>query len=301
MIIPPFLKPKDKIGIIAPAGRLAPNTLSEELIELNSWDLEVVEGRFLYHTHHRFAGNDQQRLGDIQEMLERPEIKAIFCARGGYGTSRILDQINFSSLKENPKWIIGFSDITTFLCLANQLGVACIHGIMPSQFGQKASQASKEMLKNFLFGKPLVYNLLSHSLNKTGNVQAEIIGGNLSLLAHLTGTSTQARTKGKILFIEEIGEHLYHIDRMMIQLKRAGIFQDLAGLIVGHFTEIKDNDTVKFGKTAYQIVKEHIEEYNFPVCFGFPAGHEEINMPLPFGLKANFKVEESGTTLNFRG
>jgi len=301
MIIPPFLKPKDKVGILAPAGRVAPHDLSHGVNIINSWGLEVIEGEFLHHSHHRFAGNDQQRLEDVQEMFDNPDIKAVFCARGGYGTSRILDKIHFSSLQQNPKWIIGFSDITTFLCQADHQNVASVHGIMPALFGQKASQGSMDMLRNFLFGEPLVYNLLSHPLNKKGTAETELIGGNLSLLAHLSGTSTQANTKGKILFLEEIGEHLYHIDRMMIQLKRSGIFQGLAGLIVGHFTATKDDENVGFGKSAYQIVQEHINEFNFPVCFGFPAGHEEINMPLPFGFKASFKIDNTGTTLSFTG
>ena len=286
---PSFLKQNDKVAIIATAKNFDKKELAASITLLRSWGLAVVEGKNLYKKYNQFAGNDQERETDLQEMLDNPEIKAIFCARGGYGTARIIDNIVYKKFLKNPKWIIGFSDVTVLHAALQKLKMQSIHGIMPLLFGTKEYEASVQKLKEVLFGKKLFYTIASNPLNKTGNSSGILTGGNLSIINSLIGTDCEVKTKNKILLLEDVGENLYRVDRMMVQLKRAGVLKSLSGLIIGHFTAMEDN-TVKFGKNAYEIIADAVKEYNYPVCYDFPAGHEPDNMPLILGAKVTLSV-----------
>jgi muramoyltetrapeptide carboxypeptidase len=218
--------------------------------------------------------------------------------RGGYGTNRIIDEINFKKFRKNPKWIIGFSDVTVLHSHIHNKGIQTLHGLMPVQFGKHEYKSSIGTLKDALFGKPIKYILRSAKLNRTGNTHAKVVGGNLSILCSLLGTSSDIDTKGKILFIEEIDEYMYRLDRLMVQLKRAGKLSKLAGLIVGHMTDMKDNEPT-FGKTANQIILDTVKEYSYPVCFNFPAGHEPQNFSIILGKKAHLKVGSEKVELKY--
>jgi muramoyltetrapeptide carboxypeptidase len=233
--------------------------------------------------HFGLGGTDQERLADLQQMLDDPSIKAIFPIRGGYGVSRLLDSLDFSQFKSNPKWIVGFSDITALLCELDSIGYASVHGPMPHNFCQKGGESALQNLHTALFEGTLSVSAPAHPLNRSGEASAEIIGGNLSLLSHLVGTSSFASTDGKILFIEEIGERLYHVDRMLLQLKRAGLLKNLAGLILGGFTDCNEA-SLTIGKTAFELVAEHTSGTSFPIAYDFPAGHIPNNQPLFFGV-----------------
>jgi muramoyltetrapeptide carboxypeptidase len=246
--------------------------------------------------HFGLGGTDAERLSDLQQMLDAPSIKAIFPIRGGYGSSRLLDSLDFSGFISNPKWIVGFSDITALLCEVDRLGFASIHGPMPHNFCQKGGEAALQNLHTLLFEGSASVSAPSHPLNRLGEASAEIIGGNLSLLCHLIGSPTFASTAGKILFLEEIGERLYHVDRMLLQLKRAGIFQNLAGLIVGGFTDCNEA-SLTIGKTAFELVAEHTSETSFPIAYDFPSGHIPNNQPLVFGVKTKLLINAEGVQL----
>jgi len=246
--------------------------------------------------HFGLGGTDAERLSDLQQMLDDPFIKAIFPIRGGYGSSRLLDSLDFSGFKTHPKWIVGFSDITALLCEVDRLGFASIHGPMPHNFCQKGGEAALQNLHCLLFEGSTTVSAPSHPLNRLGEASAEIIGGNLSLLCHLIGSPTFASTAGKILFLEEIGERLYHVDRMLLQLKRAGLFQNLAGLIVGGFTDCNEA-SLTIGKTAFELVAEHTSGTSYPIAFDFPAGHIPNNQPLVFGVKTKLLVNAAGVQL----
>jgi muramoyltetrapeptide carboxypeptidase len=231
-------------------------------------------------------------------MLDAPEIKAILCGRGGYGMSRIIDSLDFTRFRKNPKWIIGFSDITVLHThLLQQHKIASIHGPMAAAFAQGGNKSKYvQSLRHVLAGQPIQYKCKPHRYNKTGQAEGILVGGNLALLAHVCGTPSEPDTKKRILFIEDVGEYLYNIDRMMLQLKRAGKLRQLAGLIVGGFTDVKDT-TRPFGKTAYQIIQEHVAGYTYPVCFGFPVSHARENYALPCGTHCTLSVTETGVYL----
>ncbi len=286
---PSFLKQNDKVALIATAKNFDKKEVATSITLLKRWGLKVVEGKNIYKKHHQFAGNDKEREEDLQTALDDPEIKAIFCARGGYGTARIIDAISYKKFLKNPKWIIGFSDVTVLHAALQKQKVQSIHGIMPLLFGAKGYEASVQKLKEVLFGEKLSYTVASHSLNKTGNAKGILTGGNLSIINSLLGTPHEIKTKNKILFLEDVGENLYRVDRMVVQLKRAGVLKALSGLVVGHFTAMEDN-TVKFGKNAYEIIADAVKEYKYPVCYGFPAGHEPDNMPLVLGAEVKLSV-----------
>ncbi|MFN4146455.1 MAG: LD-carboxypeptidase [Runella sp.] len=300
MITPPYLQPGDRVGVLALASHVEYSALQEGLrIMREDWQLEVVEGQTLHLQHHQFAGTDDQRAHDFQTMLDDPSIKAIFSVRGGYGTSRIIDKIQFDTLKQNPKWIVGFSDITVAHCHLHRLGVESIHSIMPKQFGQSGYEESLKTLKQALFGEKLFHVASTHELNRKGRCEGQVVGGNLCLLAHLIGSKSAPDTRRKILFIEDVDEYLYNLDRLMIQLKRAKKLQQLAGLIVGQFTHLKDNDTVPFGKTAYEIIAEHTAEFHYPVCYDFPVGHDTQNVAMLIGRRASLNVTDNFSLLIF--
>ena len=295
-IIPPYLQPGDEVTILSPASFPPTENWKQGVEVLENWGLRVRMAPNYLSRHFGLGGTDAERLSDLQQMLDDPSIKAIFPIRGGYGSSRLLDSLDFSGFKANPKWIVGFSDITALLCEVDRLGFASIHGPMPHNFCQKGGEAALQNLHSLLFEGSTSVSAPSHPLNRLGEASAEIIGGNLSLLCHLIGSPTFASTAGKILFIEEIGERLYHVDRMLLQLKRAGLFQNLAGLIVGGFTDCNEA-SLTIGKTAFELVAEHTSGTSYPIAFDFPAGHIPNNQPLVFGVKTKLLVNAAGVQL----
>lgn len=296
MTEPGFLRRGDKVTIIATAKNFDSKILAAAVKVLRGWGMEVIEGKHLYKKYHQFAGTDQQRLEDLQWALDTKEIKAVFCARGGYGTARIIDEVDWKKFVKSPKWIIGFSDVTTLHAQIQKNEVKSIHGPMPIQFGAKEYESSLKKLQQLLFGQPLQYKINFNSLNKIGEAKGELTGGNLSIICSLMGTASEIKTKKRILFLEEVGENLYRVDRMIGQLKRAGMLKSLSGLMIGHFTDMEDN-TVKFGKNAYEIISDAVKEYDYPVCFGFPAGHQADNFPLVLGSEIRLSVQKKFSTI----
>lgn len=290
LIQPLYLKKGDKIGIVACARKISREEIQPAVDILKSWELEVVLGNNLFNADNQFSGTDNERAEDLQQMLDDSSIKAIISARGGYGTIRIIDLLDFSKFKQNPKWIIGYSDITVLHSHIHNLGYQTIHATMPINF--MVNKEATESLRKTLFGEKIEYKFESHPLNRNGKAEGQLIGGNLSLLYALSASISDIDTKGKILFIEDLDEYLYHIDRMMINLKRSGKFKKLAGLIVGGMTDMKDN-TVPFGKTAEELILDAVKEYDYPVCLNFPAGHIDKNMALIFGEHITFEVKEN--------
>ena len=286
--LPPHLKKGDKIAITCPAKKLL-NPMTYAITLLQSWGLEVILGETVDASYHQFAGDDDLRARDLQRFIDDDDIKAIIAARGGYGTIRMIDKVNFSRFAANPKWLVGFSDITVLHAhLYTNYRVQTIHGQMPVNIPD-ASTHSLETLRKALFGEELSYTFNSHALNRTGEASGILIGGNLSLLAAISGSVSDLDYKGKIVFIEDVGEYLYSVDRMVRSLNRAGKLQHLAGLMVGGFSEIKDND-IPFGQTVPEIIMEVVADYNYPVCFDFPAGHIPNNCSLIFGKTISLSV-----------
>jgi len=300
MITPAFLKPGDKVGIVATARKVSPEEVEPAIKTMESWGLEVITGAGLYLAENQFAGNDDQRASDLQRMLDDPEIKAIICARGGYGTVRIIDQLDFSAFEKQTKWIVGFSDITVLHSHINKhFGIETLHATMPLNFpGDGSHSGSVEALKSVLFGEVADYKVVTGNLSRPGHARGEVVGGNLSILYSLSGTASDIETRGKILFIEDLDEYLYHIDRMMINLKRSGKLEELAGLVVGGMSQMRDN-AVPYGKSAEEIIADTVKNYKYPVLFGFPAGHIKDNMPLIFGREALLDVAKDSSGLIF--
>ncbi|MWB96348.1 LD-carboxypeptidase [Flavobacterium sp. GA093] len=291
--IPPYLKAGDSIMIVAPAGFLSDSTEIDQGVELaKSWGLNVKLGKNLFKKHNHFAGTDPERLEDLQDALDNKNIKAIWCSRGGYGTVRIVDELDFSNFKKNPKWIIGFSDITTLHEHVHRLGFASIHGTMPGGM-RRATPEAKETLYKSLFGLELSYEVPANVLNKLGTSKGVLIGGNLSIIMSMLGSNSDIDPKGKILFIEDVGEDLYRVDRMMYTLKRNGFLKDLKGIIVGDF-DYNADENILFGGTQREIILNAVKEYDYPVIFDFPAGHIRNNHALTFGKKV--KLESNATT-----
>ena len=300
MITPEFLKPGDKVAIVATARKISPAEVEPAIKILESWGLEVMTGDSLYETDRQFAGTDSQRTADLQAMLDNPEIRAILCARGGYGTVRIIDELDFTAFVKHPKWVVGYSDITVLHNHINTIyGIETIHATMPVNFPPDGTLPAVEALKSALFGKAPDYKTATGKLSRFGHASGQVIGGNLSILYSLSGTPSALDTDGKILFIEDLDEYLYHIDRMMMNLKRSGKLENLAGLVVGGLTEMRDN-TVPYGMTAEEIVFDAVKSYKFPVLFGFPAGHLKENMPLIMGREAVLDVSAEGSSLAFK-
>lgn len=295
--IPPSLKKGDKIAITCPAKKL-PAPMTDAIKLLESWGLEVILGETLDLSYHQFAGDDEERADDMQRFIDDDSIKAIIAARGGYGTIRMIDRVDFSRFAINPKWLVGFSDITVLHThLFANFGAQTIHGQMPVNIPD-ASAHSLETLRRALFGEELSYRFNSHALNRTGESSGILIGGNLSLLIAVSGSVSDPDYTGKILFIEDVGEYLYSIDRMMRNLKRAGKLKKLAGLVVGGFTDVKDND-IPFGQTVSEIIMEVVKDYDYPVCFDFPAGHIPDNCSLIFGKTIDLQINGDEVTLSF--
>lgn len=295
--LPPYLKPGDTVGILATARKVAEEPLGPAIKLLKSWGLNVVIGKTVGLDDNQLAGQDWQRATDLQQMLDNPSIKAVWCAKGGYGTVRIIDRIDFTKFRKKPKWIIGFSDATVLHSHINKMGIATVHGIV----GISVSGATPEAIESFrksLFGGRIEYRIPPHAYNKNGKAYGEIMGGNLSVLYSIMGSPSEADYKGKIIFIEDLDEYLYHIDRMMMNLKRNGYFKNVRGIIIGGMTKMRDND-IPWGHDALQIVQDIVKEYNIPVCYNFPAGHIKDNRALIFGANAALEVTASGTKLTF--
>jgi muramoyltetrapeptide carboxypeptidase len=297
MLQPNQLKQGDTVGLLALACKVDFELLTPAIQILEKeWGLKVELGNSLTAVYHQFAGDDNTRADDFQRMIDTPEIKAIFSVRGGYGSSRIIDMIDFTSLKTDPKWIVGFSDITAVHCHLQKQELESIHGVMPKLFAQDGGEESLESLRNLLFGGRLKYQVPPSDMNRLGEGKGTVIGGNLALLTHLIGSNSDLDFSNKILFLEDVGEYLYNIDRMMIQLKRAKKLDNLSGLIIGHFSECKDNET-PFGKTPQEIIQEAVAEYNFPVCYDFPVGHEAENWAIPCGREVHLCVGKEKVVL----
>jgi muramoyltetrapeptide carboxypeptidase len=258
---------------------------------LQQWGFKVKTGYTLGHQHHYFSGTDEERLHDLQQMLDDTEVKAILCGRGGYGVSRIIDSVNWKAFKKHPKWIIGFSDITVLHSfLFTRLKTASLHAPMANAFNDNGWQNEYvQSLRKALAGKKNKYAIPAHAFNRNGKTSGVLVGGNLNLLAHQVGSASDIQTKNCILFIEDIGEYLYNIDRMLLQLERAGKLQQLAGLIVGGFSECKDT-TIPYGHTVEEIIRDRVAKYSYPVCFHFPVSHETENVALKVGVEYELKV-----------
>lgn len=296
MISPPKLKEGDNVALIATSRLVTKDQMQAGIQVLNSWGLNVDNGDQLYSTNGYFAGTDQERLNDLQHAIDSRSISAIFCARGGYGLSRIIDNVNCDGLMNSPKWLIGFSDITSLHLKLNAFDIESIHGIMPIQFDYEGVTPSLESLHDLLFHNTFKHEFNPHIQNRLGSCQGRLIGGNLSLLVDSLGTYTELDTTGKILFIEEIDEYYYKIDRMFNHLKRAGKFENIKGLIIGQFTELKDTQ-IPFGFSLEEIVHHHLRDINIPVSFNIPIGHESHNIALPCGREVQLSVEEDRVSL----
>lgn len=289
MIFPPNLKKGDTIAIVATARKNIEDNLKPAISWLKNWGLEVVIGSSIGLDHNQLAGTDEQRAADFQSQLDNPNIKAIWCVRGGYGTVRMIDLLDFTKFKHSPKWIIGFSDVTVLHSHLNTMGFASIHGIMP--VSSKASEEAKETLRKSLFGEHLEYTVPCETMNRYGSAKGELVGGNLSILYSLFGSPSAIDCSDKILFIEDLDEYLYHIDRMMINLKRNGCLESLKGIIVGGMTKMKDNE-IPWGKNALEIIQDITKNYNIPIIYNFPAGHLADNRALIFGKQVTMEVND---------
>ncbi|MBK5278686.1 MAG: LD-carboxypeptidase [Bacteroidia bacterium] len=294
-----YLSKGDLIGITAPAGKIKEESLSLAVSVLESWGLVVNSAKNIFSdTHGYFAGTDEERRQDFQEMLDDPNLKAIICARGGYGTTRFIDQLDFTGYLKFPKWIVGFSDVTALHLKLHQLGFESIHSVMPIQFTKPDHKESIESLRRMLFGERTQLKAKGSSFNRIGSTTAQVVGGNLTLLVDSLGTSTEVQTHGKILVIEEVDEYRYKIDRMLNQLKRANKLHQLAGLIVGHMTDIHDTEN-SFGQTVEELTLEKAADFAYPVGFNFPIGHEAPNYAWRHGAIASFTVGKDKSSLVF--
>ena len=298
MKIPPYLKKGDIVAIVCTARKffLEDAIPAKELLE--SWGLKIKLGATIGLDSCQLGGTDLERAADFQNMMDDENIKAIWCSRGGYGTVRMVDLLDFTKFKKNPKWIMGFSDVTVLHSQANAERVASLHCIMPFTV-PKASDEVKETLRRALFGEHIEYSIPSKSYDIQGKTSGELVGGNLSILYSLLGSKSSLDTKNKILYIEDLDEYLYHIDRMMQNIKRNGYFENLNGLIVGGMTDMHDNE-IPFGQNAVQIITAIAKEYNIPVCFDFPAGHMKDNRTLVLGKEVDFEVNEKEVVLKFK-
>jgi muramoyltetrapeptide carboxypeptidase len=297
MIVPPPLRPGSKIGIMCPSGYMPVEKTHACVQMLRSWQFQIEMGQTVGQRHHYFSGTDEERLNELQSMFNDPSLDAILFARGGYGLSRIIDRLDFSFLQQRPKWIIGFSDVTLLHSFLTKKGMASIHAPMAGAFNEgMAAEKYLYSLRDILMGKSPVYETAFDEKNRTGSTSAVLTGGNLALLAHNIGSESDIDTYQKILFIEDVGEYIYNVDRMMIQLKRAGKLTHLSGLIVGAFTDMKDT-TLPFGMDVYNCIREKVAEFSYPVCFGFPVGHIVENFALVCGLNYQLDVTPAKTSL----
>ena len=297
MIQPPNLRPGDTIGIVCPAGAIDIKIVQNCIEIIESWGYKVRLGATVTAKHYSFAGTDNERAADLQKMLNDPSVNAILCGRGGYGVSRIINELDFTVFNKHPKWVVGFSDITILHAAIQKQNCMSIHGPMSAAFGKGVEgEIFTESLRALLEGRTMELAAKPDALNRAGKVEAELIGGNLCLVAHLVGSKYAFDTKGKILFLEDVGEHHYNLDRLMIQIKNAGLLDDLAGLVVGGFTDMKDKST-DFGATAFEIIAGHIANFTYPVCFNFPISHDLNNFAVKEGAKYALCINNNLVTL----
>ncbi len=297
--IPPYLQKGDTIGIVCPAGYMAAEKVQSCITALKEWGYKVKLGKTVGGSSTTyFSGTDEERLSDFQQMLDDDEVKAVLCGRGGYGTGRIIEEIRFKKFKNNPKWIIGYSDITVLHShIYSNYYIATLHSPMAGAFNDDGFRNEYVLsMKNALEGKPMSYSLPCSEYNRKGDEEGELVGGNLALLAHLVGTASDIKTKGRILFIEDVGEQLYNIDRMMHQLKRSGKLEKLNGLIFGIFNDTKDTER-PFGTPLQEMLWNIIKEYDYPVCFDFPVSHTDKNFALKVGVRHRLKIGNSKVLL----
>ncbi len=297
LIMPEYLKKGDTVGILATARKIDLATIEPGIKLLESWGLKVVIGKTIGKEQNQLAGADWQRATDFQEMLDNPTIKAIWAAKGGYGTVRIVDRVNFTDFKKKPKWIIGFSDMTVLHSHINNMDIGTLHAIMAIS-AKTATPEAIESFRKALFGEKLEYHIPAHPFNKKGKAQGELVGGNLSVLYSIQGSKSAVDMKGKILFIEDLDEYLYHIDRMMMNLKRNGSLDGLKGIIVGGMTSMNDND-IPWGKDALEIIEDVVKDLKIPIAYNFPAGHIKDNRALILGKNVTLEVNDKETVLKF--
>ncbi|HOV83337.1 MAG TPA: LD-carboxypeptidase [Paludibacteraceae bacterium] len=298
-MIPPFLKSGDRLQIISPASCIEPNYIEGAKKVLASWNLEISEGKFARSAYGRFAGTKNQRINDLQKALNDSSLRAILCSRGGYGLAQIIDKIDFSNFTKSPKWVIGFSDISILHAAIARYKIASLHGIMAKQLTELEPLSEPvQQLKNILWGKFPIYEMKAHPLNRLGEATGKLIGGNLSVLMGLRSSYFDFEYKNAILFIEDVGEQLYQIDRMMQNLRLSGILKKLAGLIVGQFSDCPEDPLMM--QTIEEIIFEAAKEYYFPICFNFPAGHVDNNLPLIMGNPVTLRVDKSSVKVIFQ-
>ena len=297
-MIPPYLKPSDQIRILSPSGTVNPDYIDGAKTVLASWGLTVTEGDYARTEFGRFAGTKEQRTADLQLALDDPSVKAILCSRGGYGLAQIIDRLDFTAFATSPKWLIGFSDISILHSAISNLGIASIHGIMGMHLSKLPVDSDQvQNLKNILFGKLPVYNIPGELANRIGKVRGKLIGGNLSVLIGLRGSSYDLNYGNAILFIEDVGEKPYQIDRMIQNLRLGGILGKISGLIVGQFSECEEDPFMM--QSMQEIILSAVNEYDYPVCFNFPAGHVDYNLPIILGTSVTLNVSEKGAKLLF--
>ncbi len=297
--IPEYLQRGDTIGITCPAGYMEAEKAQTCIDTLHDWGYNVMVGKTLGSaSENYFSGTDEERTDELQAMLDDDSIKAILCGRGGYGLGRIIDQLDFTAFQHCPKWIIGFSDISILHAhIYSNYKIATLHAPMAAAFNNGGAENEFiQSLKNAIEGKKAKYDCATHEFNKRGEAVGELVGGNLTLITHLIGTSSEIKTKGRILFLEDTGELLYKVDRMMYQLKRSGKLDKLAGLIIGGFSDVSDTER-PFGKSVYEIIQDVIRQYDYPVCFGFPVSHENENYALKSGVGYKLKVGKNKVSL----
>ena len=295
--IPPYLKKGDTVGILATARKVDMAPIQPAIKLLESWGLHVVVGKTIGKSDNQLAGADWQRATDLQQMMDDPKIKLIWCAKGGYGTVRIIDRLDFTKFKKKPKWFAGFSDATVLHSHINTLDIATLHSLVCIS----VAGATPEVIESFrkaVFGEKLEYHIPKHAFNKNGVAKGELVGGNLSVLYSILGSKSETDYKGKIILIEDLDEYLYHIDRMMMNLKRNGYFENVKGIIIGGMTKMRDND-IPWGHDALEIIQDITKEYNIPICFNFPAGHIKDNRTLIFGKIITLTINDAETKITF--
>lgn len=302
LIQPPYLKAGDTIAIVAPSGILKnrQKEVQQAVDLLKSWGLHAIVGEHVFSQDNHFAGTDAQRCEDFQKAMDNPTVSAIWCARGGYGTVRILDKLDFTKFKLKPKWLIGYSDITALHNQFHNEGFESIHALMCTSLTDDLNDISEsiETFRKAIFGEPLTYTLEGSKYNRVGTASGELVGGNLTMLHTMLGSKTSINTSGKVLFIEEIGEYKYHIDRMLQSMKRAGYFDECAGVLVGDMSKLRKNTTF-WGSSVEQLILDALSEYDFPIAFNMPAGHEKDNRAMILGRMIEMKVGIEQSTLVF--